>query len=75
MKEANSRLTVLGDFGWKPLSANFCKKNNKEEEKSHKKLNSSKIIRTSYDNVHTFEKLMNLAFKQNQVWPNQMMKS
>ena len=36
---------------------------------------NSKTIRIFYENTHIFEKFMNSAFKQNQVWYNQMSQS
>ena len=35
-------------------------------------LHNSNTVRILYENTHIFEKLMNSAFKQNQVWYNQM---
>ena len=35
-------------------------------------LRNSNTVRILFDNMHIFEKLMNSAFKQNEVWHNQM---
>ena len=46
----------------------------KKIARRHKMLQSLKIVRISYDNMN-IEKLLKSAFKQNQVFHNQMMES
>ena len=38
-------------------------------------LHNSNTVRILYENTHIFEKIMNSAFKQNQVWYNQVSQS
>ena len=58
-----------------PTSQLFTVFAHKRKTRCQLMLHNSKTVRILYENTHIFEKLMNSAFKQNQVWYNQMSQS